>query len=344
MTNSETTADHRLAVLDGWRAVSILLVLATHLLPLGPKSWQVNAMTGPMGMALFFTLSGFLITRFLLYHDSVVDFIIRRVFRIVPLAWTGLLIALPLAGATADVWWRNLFFIANVPPAHLTEIAGHYWSLCLEMQFYVGIALLVAVLGVRGLYVVPLLGLAVTLHRVWEGAAIDIVTWQRADEILAGCTLVMVVDGRFGERPKVWLRKLNTPTLIVLLAMCSHPSTGWLNYLRPYAAALLVGSTLYGAWPPLMALLESRLFAYIAKISFALYVIHHILMHTWLGMADDKLMRYVKRPLLVAATFALAHLSTFHFEQRWIDLGKLFSARWNAWRGEAKPVTGSSGP
>ncbi len=285
-----------------------------------------------MGMALFFTLSGFLITRFLLHHTSVVDFLIRRVFRIVPLAWAGLLIALPLAGASADVWWRNLLFVANVPPIHLTEIAGHYWSLCVEVQFYVGIALLFAVFGVRGLYVLPLICLAVTFHRVWEGTTIDIVTWRRVDEILAGCTLVMVVDGRFGERPKAWLRKLNTPVLIVLLAVCSHPSTGWLNYFRPYTAALLVGSTIYGTSPSLMALLESRFFAYIAKVSFALYVIHHIFMYTWLGMADDKLVKYAKRPLLFAATFALAHVSTFHFEQRWIDLGKRLSARWLARR------------
>jgi peptidoglycan/LPS O-acetylase OafA/YrhL len=72
--------------LDGWRGISILCVLAAHLLPLGPKAWQLNATAGPMGMALFFTLSGFLITHFLLNHAGVLDFLIRRFFRIVPLA------------------------------------------------------------------------------------------------------------------------------------------------------------------------------------------------------------------------------------------------------------------
>lgn len=54
------------ACLDGRRG--ILLVLAAHLLPLGPKSLSVNATAGPMDMALFFTLSGFLITWLLLHH------------------------------------------------------------------------------------------------------------------------------------------------------------------------------------------------------------------------------------------------------------------------------------
>jgi peptidoglycan/LPS O-acetylase OafA/YrhL len=47
----------RLAILDGWRAVSILLVLAAHMLPLGPKRLIINVMVGSIGMSLFFTLS-----------------------------------------------------------------------------------------------------------------------------------------------------------------------------------------------------------------------------------------------------------------------------------------------
>ena len=67
---------HRFAMLDGWRALSILLVLAAHLLPLGPKSLGLNDAVAPMGMALFFTLSGFLITRFLAAeHASVRSFV-----------------------------------------------------------------------------------------------------------------------------------------------------------------------------------------------------------------------------------------------------------------------------
>jgi len=34
----------RLKLLDGWRAISILAVLAGHLLPLGPHRWQGNDM------------------------------------------------------------------------------------------------------------------------------------------------------------------------------------------------------------------------------------------------------------------------------------------------------------
>jgi len=53
---------------------------------------------------------------------------------------------------------------------------------------------------------------------------------------------------------------------------------------------------------------------YVATTSYALYIIHGVLMSTWLG-SGGTLVKYAKRPLLFALTFGLAHLSTFRFEQ-----------------------------
>ena len=86
--------DNRLFVLDGWRAISILLVLATHLLPLGPKRLQLNVTSGTMGMSLFFTLSGFLITQQLHARRNVPD----EVFQIeeVPRTLSGKVLEVPV--------------------------------------------------------------------------------------------------------------------------------------------------------------------------------------------------------------------------------------------------------
>jgi len=315
-----------LAVLDGWRGISILLVMASHLMPLGPASWQLNQAAGPMGMALFFTLSGFLITRFLLGDATIPDFLIRRFFRILPLAWLAMLIALPLAGAPGGDYLPNFLFYANLPPQHLTEVASHFWSLGVEMQFYVGVAAIVALLGRRGLYLLPLICVAVTVHRVLDGAEVNIVTWRRIDEILAGATLALAYTGKLGPRPLQIVSRLNAYVLLALLFLSSHPATGPLNYLRPYIAATLVGTTLLNPPARLGKLLKGRFLAYIAEVSFALYVIHHLLIYTWLG-EGDKLVKYAKRPLLFAVTFALAHVSTFYYEARCIRLGKQLSAR-----------------
>ncbi|MEP7246529.1 MAG: acyltransferase [Gammaproteobacteria bacterium] len=310
-----------LAVLDGWRGLSILFVLASHLLPLGPKAWQLNEMTGPMGMALFFTLSGFLITRILLADADIPKFLVRRGLRIVPLAWLAMAIAFPLSLSPASVYLPNFLFYANLPPQHLAEVASHLWSLCVEMQFYLAIALVVRVGGTRGLYLMPLCCVAVTANRVLDGAYVDIVTWRRVDEILAGATLALVYSRQLGTRLPAAVPKANAYLFLALFALSCHPLGGFMNYLRPYFAAVLVGTTLFRPTRLASAVLKSRPLRYIAAVSFALYVIHGLLVDTWLG-SGDKLVKYLKRPLFLGVTFALAHVSTFYYERHWIDWGK----------------------
>jgi peptidoglycan/LPS O-acetylase OafA/YrhL len=301
-------------------------VLATHFLPLGPKAWQLNVTTGPMGMTIFFCLSGFLITNFLLHNASVTDFLIRRFFRIVPLAWLGLAVGLPMSGAMADSYLANYLFYANVPPFWLEHTTGHYWSLCVEVQFYAAIALLFLVLKERGLLAVPALCLFFTGVRIVYGEPMSIVTYYRVDDILAGAVLALAYNGRLGERLPRLIKLANPYLFCVLLIVASHPASGAANYARPYLAAWLVGSTLFARDTSLNAALAHRWLAYIAAISYALYVIHPLVGDSWLG-SGDTLERYLKRPLLFAVVFLLAHISTFYYEKPWIAFGKQLSQR-----------------
>lgn len=336
MTEKNNSAGSRYSALDGWRGISILLVLATHLMPLGPKSWQLNSTAGPMGMAIFFTLSGFLITSFLLKHDSVVDFLIRRFFRIVPLAWLYMTAVLLYFGATSGTWLAHIFFYANWPPMQLLPISSHIWSLCVEVQFYIGIALLVAVFRQKGLLLIPLLCLAFTGLRVVNGVEIAINTYYRIDEILAGSVLALVYHDKLGLWLRQFLARSNPFVLFVLLVIACHPESGAANYLRPYLAAMLVGSTLLSERNYLSTVLEHKFLVYIAAISYALYVIHPALTHTWLGTGEG-MDKYIKRPLLFAVLFGLAHISTFYYEHKWIDFGKRLS-RTLVGRSSAKQV------
>ncbi|MGN6058693.1 MAG: acyltransferase family protein [Sphingomicrobium sp.] len=341
--------ERRIPVLDGWRATSILFVLGGHLLPLGPHWLQLNAAAAAAGMALFFTLSGFLITQFLAGGMSIPDFLARRLARILPLSWlaiTMLLLwhryhivtALPIYGPRYDLVTavRNYLFVANLPPTSLLQGGEHLWSLCVEMQFYVSIALLCLIFGRRGLYLIPVVALAVTTARIVAAQPISIVTWHRIDEILAGGIIALVYSGWFGERAAEILKKLPVWPFGVALLVCSHPDSGPLQYLRPYAASFLVGATLSNCPARLHRLLASRPMAYVAEISYALYVIHGMLSATWLG-AGDKTVKYLKRPLLFLLTFALAHASTRYYEQPITRAVK----RWTRSRGKRAPATTS---
>jgi len=309
-----TARSRRIPVLDGWRAVSIMLVLSAHLLPLGPHRLELNWVAGAAGMALFFTLSGFLIVQFLAAGAPLGGFIAKRLARIIPLAWSAIFILSLWQSYPPATLARNLLFIANLPPATFLIGGNHLWSLCVEMQFYAAIATVCFLAGRRGLYLVPLFALAVTAARVHAGETISIVTWHRIDEILAGGTLALIEEGWLGTQSKRMLQHLPLIPTGVLLAVASHPDAGALQYLRPYAAAALVGASLTHGPAPLRRALSSRPMAYIADISYALYVIHGVLIETWLG-AGSLVVKYMKRPLLIAATVVLAHFSTRYFER-----------------------------
>lgn len=318
---------NRFEVLDGWRGISILIVLACHLLPLGPKPLLLNFSAGLLGMSIFFTLSGFLVTHFLLYRQSLVDFLIRRLFRILPLAWLYMFIVFMIYPETRDVWLAHFLFYANYPPKPLVpHITEHLWSLCVEMHFYIGVALLVALLRRRGLLLLPLICIAITLLRVSAGMENSVITHFRVDEILAGATLALIYDGRLGGRMQRAVSKSNFWIVLVLLLISCHPHSGFMNYFRPYFAALLVGITLFNPKTRVGVFLENRYLFYIASISYALYVIHPLLAATWLGSGEG-VVKYLKRPLLLMAVFATAHVSTFYYEQKWMAWGKMLTKK-----------------
>jgi peptidoglycan/LPS O-acetylase OafA/YrhL len=313
-------------VLDGWRGISILCVLAGHMLPLGPKLLQFNLMIATTGMSLFFILSGFLIVSMLVRNDNVVSFLIRRVCRIVPLAWAFLIVVLFFNGANLEAWTANLLFYANLPPFYLDYVNGHFWSLCVEMQFYAAIALAVALAGRRGLVLVPIACVVVTAARIVYGETFSIVTWFRVDDILAGgCLALSFVSPRFAKTAASL--PAFTPFLLVplLLASC-HPALGTLNYARPYFAALLIGSTILRSNDALQRALCGRSLSYIAQVSFALYVIHPLTDSGWMGNGDV-IVRYTKRIGSFFLSFLFAHISTFYYEKYWIGLGHRLATR-----------------
>ena len=318
--------DDYFGVLDGWRGLSILFVLATHLLPLGPKVWRLNETAGPIGMALFFTLSGFLITHFLIHKPDVRRFVIRRFFRIIPIAWLYLLISLPILGASFEQVLPHFLFYANSPPMSFVAGTSHFWSLCVEVQFYVMIAFLFLFLKERALLLMVFVCLAITMLRVYEGVYIAINTYYRIDEILVGLILALAYNGRLGQWLPNFLSWVNPYYILALFLISCHPDSGFMNYFRPYFAAILVGSTLYNPRPSWARFLNLNVLIYLATVSYALYVIHPLLAHTWLG-EGDLVEKYAKRPVLFMALFALAHLSTFYYEKYWIGFAKRLTSK-----------------
>ncbi len=316
-----------LGVLDGWRGLSLLLVMFGHWFPFGPSHWGLNQAVATTGMVMFFALSGFLIASFLYTRPSPVEFLLRRLFRIVPLAWLYMAVALVLTGANAQQWAAHLLFYVNEPPQPFTQATEHLWSLCVELHFYVGVALVVGLFGRRALWCLPPLCVAVTAHRVANGQVDGIQTQFRLDEILSGATVGLLYQrwGQAVRRPR--LATVGIVLLALLLLACGHRFSATLQYARPYVAGLLMALVLSDQGSAIGRLLKSRFLGYIAKISYAFYVLHIGMQAAWLSSRDGW-PEYVKRPLLIAATWALAHFSTLTFEARAIAVGRSLARRY----------------
>ena len=148
----------RLRELDGWRAVSVLLVIVHHiggfqharLLSRFPAPASVVHYCGPLGVKIFFVISGFVICRLLISEGSrngsvsLIAFYCRRVFRILPPLYTYLgVVSLLLCLGLIREHWRSIlagvFFLYDI---HFTPMVppgwfvGHTWSLAVEEQFY----------------------------------------------------------------------------------------------------------------------------------------------------------------------------------------------------------------
>lgn len=308
-------------ILDGWRGIAILAVLAAHMFPIGPKSLKLNECVGIIGMAVFFALSGFLITVTLIERGNVIEFLIRRFTRIIPLSWLYTIIVLVYISANAKQFIATLLFFANLPPFWLTNVTGHMWSLCVEMQFYIFIAILFMLLNKRGLKLLIPICIMITMLRVATGSSVSIVTYYRVDEILVGAILALIYKKQLGEKIEKFFNYINVNLMIILLIISCHADFQIMNYLRPYIAMLLIGATLYKKNTWVHSILKNNFLNYIAKISYALYIIHPFLMTTWLGNGE-KIITYLKRPLLLIVLVILAHISSFYYEKYWIEIGK----------------------
>jgi len=131
--------------LDGLRAISIGIVIVSHILRETPYVKYVN---GFAGVNIFFVISGFLITTLLLKEKvtagdiSLSRFYTRRVLRIFPVAYLYLFVLIFLnvafqlhitgmSFASAFLYLKNLSFIRGGDWQ-----SGHFWSLAVEEQFY----------------------------------------------------------------------------------------------------------------------------------------------------------------------------------------------------------------
>lgn len=143
----------RIPSLDGFRAISIFLVIFCHVILLGPiyikpSTFFLPSQVGILGVRIFFVISGFLITYLLLKErertgkTNLKSFYIRRALRILPVfyVYLGVLAILNLL-LHLNIGLHDFliagFFVQNFWLDTSNWFTGHSWSLGVEEQFYI---------------------------------------------------------------------------------------------------------------------------------------------------------------------------------------------------------------
>lgn len=291
--------------LDQLRAVAVLGVLWSHSVRSGPLRWA----GGSVGVAVFFTLSGFLITRLMLEERertgglNLVGFYGRRARRLLPPLPFALALCLVVTLILGDEWRQPLTaaltYTINYSDSYRSAF-GHLWSLAIEEHFYFVWPLVVAVLPRR-----HLLPLAITVGAISAGLRViaddpglgNTATHLRLDGLLLGAAGALLVEhGWRPTRVAVW------GAWAVLALMCLPDSV---PLMTTWGASAVAVASLVLVFAMLDASERPRL-QRVGVISYGVYLYHFPIS---LLLRDAPVNDYVALVLVVAASIPLAEMS-----------------------------------
>lgn len=146
---------NKLPGLQGLRAISVLLVIAAHLVQQGTvpisegwRAWLITILmdASHLGVNIFFVISGFLITSLLLHEEeskgkvSIGNFFMRRTLRVFPAYYFLLFVYFILQcwGVVTISGWSWLTAITYTKYLNWGRdwLTAHAWSLSIEEHFY----------------------------------------------------------------------------------------------------------------------------------------------------------------------------------------------------------------
>lgn len=328
---------------DGLRAISILFVLLTHLgmytqLPSASfLKTNFNLISGSTGVMIFFTISGFLITLLLLHEQrsfgriQFASFFARRFLRLLPpllLFYAGVLLLMHFNYLPERYLavLLSFFYVYNfVPVSEYVGELGHTWSLAVEEQFYIiwpfilsvfrrirwvvlfSVLLILICIGVKLLYKTPIYYKDTPYYlfdhffpnRWFIPACLPIMVGSLTAIALfyKGTYLKKIVDVRF--------------LLLFLLLFFAQLLFDGLSFvvietLQPIAVSLILLWIYFNQDSLIVRFLEFRLFSYVGKISYGLYVYQGLFLRTGPG-GDLWIQKFPFNIILVFVTAVLSY-------------------------------------
>ncbi len=334
--------------LDGWRTVAVFAVIAYHARPIqvGGVSLERLQNYGDRGVQLFFAISGLLICSRLLDEQqrhgsiSLKGFYLRRLFRIQPaaivmLAGVTVLAVVGILHVSVGAMLASLFSYRNFFNAFATSATPddrytvHFWSLAVEEHFYL---LLPAILLFARKRLVAVLASLSVIFLLWPpiahklGLTAGLLSGQRTDLALQDLFVpallaVLLSQPEFRARMMQLSRYGALIVLVVLALLVSELLLGGhvTHQITCFGFPLMIMSTMLHPEGWLGRLLETRVFTYLGRLSYSLYLWQQIF---FLHRPETSVLRYVQSwPVNLIGAIACAMLSYYFVEKPMMKLG-----------------------
>lgn len=311
----KSKADDRLLALDSLRAIAALAVLFYHYTSgyeriVGPHIRPVpDVEYGYLGVDLFFVISGFVIAWTLQRSSSLADFAFGRIARLYPAYLAGAVITgivvfgfkfNPTHILTSDIAWNAIIGLPQLVKAQ--NLDASYWTLGLEVSFYVMAAIVTSALPKMRFEIFCLAWLAASLL-----ARLLLPGHIRLDLLLVSNYSPLFVAGAmlFALSPAMQPDRLTFATFAAAIAMCFvGADPRWLRLAAGAGQCLFVGLVFF-AVNGRLAILNFRPLVVVGQASYSLYLIHQIVGY-WVISSFERLGIH---PLVAIAVATLLVLS-----------------------------------
>jgi len=285
--------------LDGVRALAILLVLVYHWFPEGQG---INVMpNGPIGVTLFFVLSGYLISNILMeqqtfgtFARSFKNFVVRRALRIFPIYFLVLIALLVLKRfaivLNTDFYDHPIYcwtYLVN----YWIELHGNwadalspYWSLSVEEQFYLLWPFCILLLATRFrayfLWFTVVFGVVYRYFSVHVYGGLGVSMFSCVDTFAWGALLAHYLRaGRSGEIA-LWIKRLILPVGFCFVMLClKHTDADLVKQLffRTFTSLVSVALLYYAMQSGRFSkVLSVKPLCLIGQMSYGLYLYHMV--------------------------------------------------------------------
>jgi peptidoglycan/LPS O-acetylase OafA/YrhL len=244
------------------------------------RPWSATAYHG---VTVFFVLSGYLITSKLLEGPiNFKRFYLRRFFRLMPAAWVFLIVVLLFSQLTglpftsiAEVK-ACVFFYRNY--LGMMGVAGHFWSLSVEEQFYLAWPVTLLLAGrhrCQWIALVGAVGCAAFRSLFWTRFAPNFPagpTMLHGDGLLVGCLMAILFTNP-SLRPHLvrWSRFCAIPALCTLLT-CMYMQRPQLLLVEQFSIACLIASTTFHSASFFLRPFSFRPLTWLGTVSYSVYI------------------------------------------------------------------------